>query len=133
MKKSGGLFGGFFGSASKPRRSSYGAERAQPKFVYRDERERLLGDADESLPIRTKDKSKRRTTRPAVHNGGEGFTTDAGGLTAAEADAEAEARRAERRAKRNAKEAALREAEEAERLEREERRRKRAELENADL
>ena len=132
-KKAGGLFGSFFGGAAKPRRNSDGGDRSQPKSVYRDEKERLLDEPEESLPIRSKSKTKRRSTRPAVHNDGEGFTTDAGGVTAAEADAEAEARRAERRAKRDAKEAALREAEEADRLEREERRRKRQEREKADL
>ena len=136
-KKAGGLFGSFFGGASKPRRNSDGVDRPRPKSVYRDEkeRERLLDEPEESLPIRSKTKSKRRSTRPAVHNDGEGFTTDAGGMTAAEADAEAEAeaRRVERRAKRDAKEAAQREAEEADRLEREERRRKRQDREKAEL
>jgi hypothetical protein len=132
-KKTSGLFTSFFGGASKPRRNSDVVERSRPRSVYRDERERLVDDGEEPLPIRSKDKSKRRSTRPAVHNDGEGFTTDAGGVTAAEADAEAEARRAERRAKREAKEAAFRDAEEADRLQREERRRKKQEREKAEL
>jgi len=132
-KKTGGLFGSFFGGGSKSRRNSDGADRPRVKSVYRDERERLLDEGDESLPIRSKEKTKRRSMRPAVHNDAEGFTTDAGGITAAEAEAEAEARRAERRAKRDAKEAALKEAEEADRLQRKERERKRQERERAEV
>ena len=128
-KKTGGLFGSLFGGGSKQRRNS-DAERSRPKSSYRDEK--MLDAYDDSLPIRSKDKGKRRSLRPAAPDR-EGFITEAEGITATETDAEAEARRAERRSKRDAKEAAARDAEAADRLEREERRRQRREQEKADL
>lgn len=103
-RKSTGLFGSFF-SSSKP------AERS---------RSHTLTDV-EDLPIRTRDKSKRKSR--AVD--GDEFTTDA----PAETDADVEARRAERRAKREARD----QEEEADRVEREHRRKERREREKADL
>ena len=104
-KKSGGIFGSFFGGSRPP------AERS---------RSHTLTDA-EDLPIRTKNSSKRRSR--ALD--GEELTTDA----PAETDADVEARRAERRAKRDARD----QAEEADRAAREQRRKERRDREKADL
>lgn len=109
-RKSGGFFSSFFGGA-KPVET----ESARPRST-------TLTDAeDPGIPIRTKDKSKRRSR--VVD--GEGFTTDA----PAETDADIEARRADRRAKRVARD----QTEEADRVEREQRRKERREREKADL
>ena len=104
-KKAGGIFGSFFGGA-----------RPVPERT----RSQTLTDA-EDLPIRTKDKSKRKSR---VVDGDE-LTTDA----PAETDADVEARRADRRAKRDARD----QAEEADRADREKRRKERRDREKADL
>ena len=113
-KAGGGFFGSFFGGGG----GGGGAAAARP--VTERSRSQTLTDA-EDLPIRTKEKVKRRSR--AVD--GEEFTTDA----PAETDADVEARRAERRAKRDARD----QAEEADRAEREQRRKERRDREKADL
>lgn len=108
-RKSGGLFGSFFGG-SRPV-----SEKDRPRSY-------TLTDAeDQGIPIRTKDKSKRKSR--VVD--GEDLTTDA----PAETDADIEARRAERKARREARD----QTEEADRVEREQRRKERRDREKADL
>ena len=131
-KKTGGLFGSFFGGAApKARRISDGQDRPRPKSVYRNEKGPEMDY--EALADRTKSKSKRPAPRPMAD--GDGFTPKPRAFPAAEAEAEAQAqaRRAERRAKREAKEIAIQEAEEADRQEREKKRRARRDREKSDL
>lgn len=110
-KKAPGFFGSFFGGAPKRAEADYQRTRSM-----------TLTDAeDQGLPIRTKDRTKRRSRGVD----GEGFTTDAPGET----DADVEARRAERRAKREVRDR----MEEADRIEREQKRKERREREKADL
>ena len=108
-RRSTGFFGSFFG----------GGKTVEPEPRPRSQ---TLTDAeDQGLPIRTKDRSKRKSR--VVD--GEDFTTDGPGET----DADVEARRQERKARREARD----QAEEVERADREQRRKDRREREKADL
>jgi hypothetical protein len=111
-RKSGGFFSGFglFGG---------GAKATEPELQR--PRSTTLSDAeDQVLPIRTKDRSKRKS-RVAD----EGFTTDA----PAETDADIAAKRVERKSKREARD----QIEEVDRADHEQRRKERREREKADL
>jgi hypothetical protein len=113
-----GIFGSLFGATKFSSKDEY-----RPKSS----RDRDLTDADDALPIRTRDKStKRKSTTRGLD---EGFQS----TEAAETDADADARRIERRRKRDEKEAAARDAEEADQKASEARRKDRREREKADL